>query len=105
VRVLHNLIDNAIKFTPLGGTIRISAQQTGAPPQLAVSVSDTGPGIPSVLRERVFQKYVAGRGTGHGSGLGLAFCRLTVEAHGGRIWVDGDGAVGTTVTFTLPLAG
>lgn len=104
VRVLHNLIDNAIKFTPLGGTIRISARQTGAPPQLAVSVSDTGPGIPSVLQERVFQKYVAGRGTGHGSGLGLAFCRLTVEAHGGRIWVDGDGAPGTTVTFTLPLA-
>ena len=104
VRVLHNLVDNAIKFTPKGGTIRISARLRSAPEQLAVSVSDTGPGVASSLRPRLFQKFVAGRGTGHGSGLGLAFCRLAVEAHGGRIWAEGDTAAGMTITFTLPVA-
>ena len=64
VRVLHNLIDNAIKFTPRGGTIRISAHHTGTPPQLAVSVSDTGPGIPPGLRDRLFQKFVISPGSG-----------------------------------------
>jgi PAS domain S-box-containing protein len=104
VRVLHNLVDNAIKFTPKGGAIHIRARLGSSPEQLAVSVSDTGPGIASSLRPRVFQKFVAGRGAGHGSGLGLAFCRLAVEAHGGRIWAEGDEASGTTITFTLPVA-
>ena len=104
VRVLHNLIDNAIKFTPKGGTIRISAQHDSAPGQLTVSVGDSGPGIALPLQARLFQKFVAGRSTGHGSGLGLAFCRSVVEAHGGRIWVANSSAAGTTVTFTLPVA-
>lgn len=104
VRVLHNLIDNAIKFTPRGGAIHVSAAPTPAASQLAVSVSNTGPEIPAALRSRLFQKFAAGRGTGHGSGLGLAFCRLAIEAHGGRIWVEDGSAGETTVTFTLPLA-
>jgi signal transduction histidine kinase len=103
VRVLHNLVDNAIKFTPKGGTIRIGAQLGSSPDQLAVSVSDTGPGIAPSLRARLFQKFVAGRSTGHGSGLGLAFCRLAVEAHGGRIRAESHNASGTTITFTLPV--
>ncbi|HVO26537.1 MAG TPA: histidine kinase N-terminal 7TM domain-containing protein [Candidatus Margulisiibacteriota bacterium] len=104
VRVLHNLIDNAIKFTPNGGAIHISAQLAPSQRQLAVSVGDTGPGIAPSLRPRVFQKFVAGREAGHGSGLGLAFCRLAVEAHGGRIGMEGDTTCGTTITFTLPVA-
>jgi PAS domain S-box-containing protein len=105
VRVLHNLIDNAIKFTPKGGTIRISAGHRSAASELSVSVSNTGAGILPALQDRLFQKFVAGRGPGSGSGLGLAFCRLAVEAHGGRIWVDTNATSGTMVTFTLPLAG
>ena len=104
VRVLHNLIDNAIKFTPKGGTIRISAQHDSVPGQLTVSVGDSGPGIAPPLQARLFQKFVAGRARGHGSGMGLAFCRLVIEAHGGRIWVADSSAAGTTVTFTLPVA-
>ena len=103
VRVLHNLIDNAIKFSPKGGTIHISAQHGSTPGHLAVSVSDSGPGIPLPLQARLFQKFVAGHATEHGSGLGLAFCRLVVEAHGGRIWVAESNAAGTTLTFTLPV--
>jgi len=104
VRVLHNLIDNAIKFTPKGGTIRISAQHDAARERLTVSVADSGPGIAPSLQARLFQKFVAGRATGHGSGMGLAFCRLVVESHGGRIWVADSSPAGTTVTFTLPVA-
>jgi signal transduction histidine kinase len=104
VRVLHNLVDNAIKFTPKGGTIQVRAGRGSSPEQLVVCVSDTGPGIASSLRPRVFQKFVAGRGAAHGSGLGLAFCRLAVEAHGGHIWAEDDHASGTTITFTLPVA-
>lgn len=104
VRVLHNLIDNAIKFTPKGGTIRISAQPDSTPGQLEVSVGDSGPGIAPPLQARLFQKFVAGRDRGHGSGMGLAFCRLVIEAHGGHIWVADSSALGTTVTFTLAVA-
>jgi NtrC-family two-component system sensor histidine kinase KinB len=67
-------------------------------------VGPHGPGIASSLRPRVLQKFVAGRGAAHRSGLGLAFCRLAVEAHGGRIWAEGDHASGTTIAFTLPVA-
>jgi signal transduction histidine kinase len=104
VRVLHNLIDNAIKFAPHGGTIRISAAPNPAAAQVVVSVSDTGPGIASGVRNRLFHKFAVGREKGHGSGLGLAFCRLTVEAHGGRIWVDESKSAGATIAFTLPVS-
>jgi PAS domain S-box-containing protein len=100
-RVLQNLVDNAIKFTPVGGTIRVTAGVESAQ-QLAVSVSDDGPGIPAEIEVGLFQKFV--RGAGRGSGLGLAFCRLAVEAHGGRIWAESGAGKGTTVSFTLPLA-
>jgi signal transduction histidine kinase len=67
-------------------------------------VSDTGPGISPEVRERLFQKFVSGQEFGHGSGLGLAFCKLAVEAHGGRIWVDDKAGQGTKIRFTLPVA-
>jgi PAS domain S-box-containing protein len=103
-RVLENLIGNAIKFTPSGGVIRVSAEVTPSErPRLLVRVSDTGSGIPPDLQERLFQKFVTGRREGHGSGLGLAFCKMAVESHGERIWVESTGENGTTFALTLPL--
>lgn len=109
-RVLQNLLGNAIKFTPPGGRIQITAEPGDAAVQLngctgcvRISVSDTGPGIPPELHSRLFQKFATGLQEGSGSGLGLAFCKLAVEAHGGRIWVDSEPGHGATFTFTLPV--
>jgi signal transduction histidine kinase len=67
-----------------------------------VSVSDTGTGIPLEVQDRLFQKFVAGEQESRGSGLGLAFCKLAVEAHEGRIWVESTSEHGTTIAFSLP---
>lgn len=102
-RVLQNLIGNAVKFSSEGGhvlvALRADDEEAGC---LRVSVSDTGPGIPEALRGLLFQKFVTGGQTGRGSGLGLAFCRLAVEAHGGRIWVESPKGPGATISLTLP---
>jgi len=102
-RVLQNLVGNAIKFTPAEGTISVAAKcetQT-QPARLAVQVSDTGSGIPPEIQSRLFQKFVSGGQLERGSGLGLAFCKLAVEAHGERIWVESVPGRGTAFTFTL----
>jgi len=104
-RVLQNLIGNALKFTPEKGIVRVTAHVSGRPEKkILVSVSDSGPGIPEDIRSQLFQKFVTGQQEGHGSGLGLAFCRMVLEAHGERIWVDSEPGQGATFTFTLPLA-
>jgi two-component system, NtrC family, sensor histidine kinase KinB len=103
-RVLQNLIGNAIKFTPVGGRITLETQVDSAGQSLVVSVKDDGPGITPDLQARLFQKFVSGRVRGRGSGLGLAFCRLVVEAHGGRIWVESTPGSGAAFRFTLPVA-
>jgi signal transduction histidine kinase len=72
---------------------------------LHVSVSNNGPGLSPEVQDRLFQKFVTGGEQGSGTGLGLAFCKLAVEAHGGRIWVESEPDEITTFTFTLPLAG
>ena len=74
------------------------------PHQLEVEVADEGPGIPEDVRPRLFEKFVTGRQRGSGSGLGLLFCRLAVEAHGGRIWVENGREGGAVFVFTLPAA-
>jgi signal transduction histidine kinase len=103
-RVVQNLVDNAIKFTPRGGEIRIVATQIEAElPALQVTVGDTGPGIPGELSGRLFAKFATAPGEGRGSGLGLAFCKLAVEAHGGRIWVSSEPSQGASFHFTLPV--
>ena len=102
-RVLQNLIGNAIKFTPEGGTITTIVRMYADLPQyVQVSVNDTGPGVPDDIHARLFQKFVTGSNREQGSGLGLAFCRLVIEAHGGRIWLDLDRGPGTTFSFILP---
>jgi signal transduction histidine kinase len=104
-RVVANLIDNAVKYTPAGGQVTVAVEAHDG--QVAVSVTDSGPGIPPEERERIFQRFARlarDRGKRRGFGLGLAFCRLAVEAHGGRIWVEpGPGGVGSRFVFTLPV--
>ncbi len=104
IRVLGNLLDNAIKFTPSGGRITISARQT--PGGIRFSVADTGYGIPPEQHDRIFEKFaqagIRAQGQRAGVGLGLTFCKLAVEAHHGRIWVESDRGIGTTFHFTLP---
>jgi two-component system, NtrC family, sensor histidine kinase KinB len=105
LRVLTNLVDNALKFTPEGGTVRISAGLLNDE-KLIVKVSDTGPGIPEEYREKIFNRF--GQVPGHvgrrrGSGLGLTFCRLAVEAHGGEIWMEAGPEGGSIFAFTLPV--
>jgi two-component system sensor histidine kinase KdpD len=104
-RVLINLLENAIKYTRTGGRISVAARKTGE--DLAVSVSDNGPGIPAGEQKAIFGKFARIHREGHpkGLGLGLAFCRLAVEAHGGKIWVESEQGKGSTFFFTLPLAG
>ncbi|MFQ5614904.1 MAG: GAF domain-containing protein [Anaerolineales bacterium] len=105
IRVLVNLLDNALKFTPTGGQITLSAHQDAAN-LVNVQVIDSGPGIPGEYREKIFDRFsqVPGiRGRRRGSGLGLTFCRLVVEAHGGHIWVEPNPEGGSIFHFTLPL--
>jgi signal transduction histidine kinase len=105
-RVLSNLVDNALKYTPAGGKVSISAE-TGDDQQLILRVSDNGPGIPDEYRDKIFERFrkipnqPARR---HGTGLGLAFCRLVIEAHGGKIWVEPNQPIGSTFALTLPAA-
>jgi len=103
-QVLLNLIHNAIKFTPPGGRIDITAKLYGN--KLSVSVSDTGVGISPDDLPRVFERfYKADRArAGGGTGLGLAIARHVVEAHGGLIWAESVEGKGSTFSFTLPLA-
>jgi signal transduction histidine kinase len=106
-RVLINLIDNSLKFTPEGGLVTVFTEQS-RDDKLHVCISDTGPGIPQEYRTEVFSRFsqVPGtRGRRRGSGLGLTFCRLAIEAHHEKIWIrDGQNERGTTLVFSLPLA-
>jgi signal transduction histidine kinase len=105
-RVLDNLIENAISYTPEGGQITLGASATEE--QVAVSITDTGPGVPLEYREVIFERFtrVPGvQGRKQGFGLGLYFCRQVIEAHGGQIWVEpGPKEVGSRFVFTLSRA-
>lgn len=103
-QALLNLIHNAIKFTPPGGRIDVTARVDGN--NLLVSVSDTGVGISPDDLPRVFERfYKADRArAGGGTGLGLAIAKHIIEAHGGRIWAESIEGKGSTFSFTLPLA-
>ncbi len=102
-RVLENLVGNAVKFSePGAGPVRVSARVDGA--MVELQVRDAGPGVEEELRPRVFERFVVGSRTGRGTGLGLAFCRLAVEAQGGRIRLEHPGP-GAVFAFSLPVAG
>jgi PAS domain S-box-containing protein len=105
IRVLTNLIDNSITFTPAHGSIQIYAEQADQH-NIEVQVKDTGQGIPEEYLEKIFDRFsqIPGQvGRKRGSGLGLTYCRMAVEAHAGRIWVESALGSGTTVHITLPI--
>lgn len=102
-RVLVNLMENATKFTPLHGVISVGGRLENG--WVTMWVEDTGPGIPADAREYIFEKFARlhGERFPKGLGLGLAFCRLAVQAHGGKIWVECPPDVGSRFLFTLPV--
>ncbi|MBI3891151.1 MAG: HAMP domain-containing histidine kinase [Candidatus Wallbacteria bacterium] len=103
-RVIVNLLGNALKFTPAGGRITIGIRAEGS--EIEVSVQDTGPGIPAEFHEKIFEKFGQVQGqvkqAKYSTGLGLTFCRLAVEAMGGRIGVASEPGKGSTFWFRLP---
>jgi K+-sensing histidine kinase KdpD len=109
-RVLLNLLDNALKFSPEGGAVTMRAfspGSQGAPANYTrIEVIDQGPGVPEAARATLFDRFVQVQGRSgrrRGSGLGLTFCRLVVEAHGGRIWIEENPSGGSLFVFTLPV--
>ena len=102
-RVLYNLIENACKYTPSGTIVTLAAEVTAG--NLAVSVSDTGPGIPKGQEESIFEKFTRGtrESSTPGVGLGLAISRAIIEAHHGKITAQNNPEGGARFTFTLPL--
>lgn len=105
--VLTHLIDNSIKFTPGDGTIRVTAEQRTkerGKSDLLVSVTDTGPGIPPELQSQLFELFVAGSHPESRNGLGLAFCKMALAAHGQQIWARSEPEKGATITFSLPIS-
>jgi chemotaxis family two-component system sensor kinase Cph1 len=102
-QVLSNLVGNAIKFTPERGSISVRAETDNQ--EVRVTVSDTGPGIPSDQLANIFDRYwQARRSDQEGSGLGLFIAKGIVEAHGGRIWTEAHAGTGATFIFVLPRA-
>ena len=101
LQVMTNLIDNAFKFTPEGGVLTLKAEQKHG--DICFSVSDTGPGISELDRERIFEPYWRTHATAHsGVGLGLSIAKQIVEQHGGKIWVESEPGEGATFVFTIP---
>ncbi len=108
VQVVTNILSNAVKFTPAGGAIHISALQESSPAgQIVVGISDTGMGIPTEDLDLIFEKFQRSgdqlASVVEGTGLGLAIARQIVEYHGGRIWAASASGRGSTFTFTLPV--
>ncbi|MBE7553870.1 MAG: response regulator [Anaerolineales bacterium] len=105
-RIVENLLDNAIKFSPPRSAITINVTSDGK--MITVSITDQGPGIPKDRQQEIFDRFAqiknaASPSTRAGFGLGLTFCNLATQAMGGSIWVESDGESGTTFLFTLPV--
>ncbi|MGD8991566.1 MAG: response regulator [Desulfobacterales bacterium] len=107
-RVISNLVDNGIRHTPKGGRIEVTSGLEKSKNNLCVSVRDTGIGLDPAYHQKIFHKFeqvnLKNQGVSIGTaGLGLAFCKLAVEAHGGEIWVESKGeGQGATFCFTIP---
>jgi signal transduction histidine kinase len=101
-----NLLHNAVKFSPHGGAVTVTADEH--PDGAIVAVADEGMGIPAADQDRIFERfYKVDRArlraeAGGGTGLGLAIARHVVEQHGGRIWVESAEGAGATFSFALP---
>jgi signal transduction histidine kinase len=103
-RVIANLISNAIKYTPENGSVIVKVDCRNENSDLYIEVRDSGPGIANEYREKIFEKFaqVQDSRARLGHGLGLTFCKLAVEAHGGKIWVESEVGKGSTFCFTIP---
>jgi NtrC-family two-component system sensor histidine kinase KinB len=103
-RVVTNLLENASKYSPPGSNIEVGAKQ--AEDQVQIWVQDHGQGIPASEHERIFNKFTRLKTANgpKGLGLGLAYCRLAVQAHGGSIWLESELDSGSKFSFTLPIA-
>jgi len=107
-RVITNLVDNGIRHTPKGGRIEVASELEKNKNDLCISVRDTGTGLDPAFHQKIFNKFeqvdLRHQGVSIGTaGLGLAFCKLAVEAHGGQIWVESEGeGRGSTFRFTIP---
>ena len=103
-RVMDNLLSNAIEHSPQGGVVRLAVSLCDE--GIEIAVSDQGPGVPPEFRERIFEKFqrIENRNSvpGANRGLGLTFCRLAVEAHGGLVWVDDEPSGGAVFRVLLP---
>jgi signal transduction histidine kinase len=106
LRVLQNLVDNALKFSPKGSRVRITAERDPEQPDaVRFAVRDEGIGIQPGDIEKIFVKFgQVGNRRSAGSGLGLTFCKLVIETHGGRLWVESTPGQGSCFSFTLPRA-
>jgi signal transduction histidine kinase len=106
-RVVQNLVSNAVKLTPPGGDVRVTLQAQS--PRLRIEVCDHGPGIAAQHHPKIFEKFgqldTNVRQSIPSSGLGLYFCKLAVEAHGGHIGVDSEVGKGSTFWIDLPMGG
>ncbi|TES89859.1 MAG: ATP-binding protein, partial [Anaerolineales bacterium] len=106
-RVVYNILDNALKFTPDKGLIEVWAKTDPEnDAQILFGVKDDGPGISKEDQKRIFQKHQtisSTEGLRKGSGIGLYFCKLAVEALGGQIWAEGEGTRGSTFIIRLPI--
>jgi len=104
--VLQNLLDNAIQYTPAGGHVHVTAEAKGR--EAVITVSDTGIGIPTSDRERIFERFyrvdAARSREAGGTGLGLSIAKHIVEAHNGRLWVDSVIGEGSKFSFSIPIA-
>lgn len=103
--VLLNLLDNATKFAPQDKPIEIYALLNDTNTKVIVSIEDNGPGIAADEVSKLFEKFYRGRmlTTEPGLGLGLAICKMVIEAHGGKIWAENRNVGGAAFRFTLPL--
>jgi len=104
VHVIHNLLDNALKYSPTGSPLEVQASVHGD--EVYIEVLDRGVGIPEGDLERIFDKFYRVQHPQQvtGTGLGLAICKGIVEAHGGRIWAENRGGGGACFTIALPIS-
>jgi len=102
-QVLANLLSNAVRHSPPGGSVVISADPAPGGHVVAFAVSDAGPGVPAQLLPHIFDRFVKASDSG-GAGLGLAIAKSLVEAHGGEITADSRAQQGTTIRFVLPVS-
>ena len=104
-QVLYNLLNNAVKFTPAGGTVSVNVASEINDRSICVTVSDTGIGIAKAELAHIFEKFyqigLTAEGAREGTGLGLAICKQLIEMHGGRIWAESQPGQGSQFHFTL----